>query len=42
MIEFKYSVAVYGAVKMLYFKGYFADDWTLKLEIQSLRGDEES
>lgn len=42
VIEFKYSVAIYGAVKMLYFKEYFADDWTLKLEIQSLRDDEES
>ena len=41
MIEFKYSVTIYGAVKKLYFKGYFAEDWTLKLEIQSLRDNEE-
>lgn len=41
VIEFKYSVTIYGAVKKLYFKGYFAEDWTLKLEIQSLRDNEE-
>lgn len=41
VIEFKYSVTIFGAVKKLYFKGYFADDWTLKLEVQSLRDDEE-
>ena len=41
VIEFKYTVTIFGATKMLYFKGYFADDWTLKLEVQSLRDDKE-
>lgn len=40
VIEFTYTVRAFGAVMKLYFKGYFADDWTLKLEVQSLRDDE--
>lgn len=41
VIEFKYSISIYGATTKLYFKGFFAEDWTLKLEIQSLRDNEE-
>ncbi len=41
VVEFKYSATIMGANLKLYFKGFFADDWTLKLEIQSLREDEE-
>jgi len=40
VIEFKYFVRIYGAAKRLYFKGYFTEDWTLKLEIQSLRDND--
>ena len=41
VIEFKYSATIMGAKLKLDFKGFFADDWTLKLEIQSLRENEE-
>lgn len=42
VIEFKYSVTILGEVLNLYFKGFFTDDWTLKLEIQSLRDNKET
>ncbi len=41
VIEFRYSVAIFGAIKKIYFKGYFTHDWTLKLEVQSLRDNNE-
>lgn len=41
VIEFKYSIKIYGASKKLYFKGYFTEDWSLKLEVQSLRDNDE-
>ena len=41
VIEFKYSVEIFGQNIRLYFKGFFTEDWTLKLKIQSLRENEE-
>ena len=41
VIDFKYSTEIMGATIEVYFKGFFGDDWTLKLEIQSLRNNEE-
>lgn len=41
VVEFKYSATIFGETLNLYLKGFFADDWTLKLEIQSLRNNSE-
>lgn len=41
VVEFKYSVTLEGQTLKLYFKGFFTEKWLCKLEIQSLRDDEE-
>lgn len=41
VVSFNFSVKIMGADLKIYFKGYFTEDWVCKLEIQSLRENEE-